>query len=95
MLPKLRSDIDVMPSPIPERPGLLLRDPFGYTETVLVLPHPWLALLSCLDGEHTELDAQALLTRLSGGELVRERRVRELSSSFRKRDFSRPTIFTR
>ncbi len=60
------------------RPGLLLRDPFGYTETVLVLPHPWLALLSCLDGEHTELDAQALLTRLMGGELVPRERVREL-----------------
>ena len=78
MLPKLRADIDVMPSPIRERPGLLLRDPFGYTESVLVLPHPWLALLSCLDGEHTELDAQALLTRLSGGELVSSDQVREL-----------------
>jgi AmmeMemoRadiSam system protein B len=78
MLPRLRADIDVMPSPIPERPGLLLRDPFGYTETVLVLPPPWLALLSCLDGEHTELDAQALLTRLAGGELVPRERVREL-----------------
>ncbi len=70
MLPRLRADIDVMPSPIRERPGLLLRDPFGYTETVLVLPHPWLALLSCLDGEHTELDAQALLHATVGGELV-------------------------
>src|SRR5262245_49363833 len=78
MLPRLRADIDVMPSPIPGRPGLLLRDPFGYTETVLVLPHPWLAILSCLDGEHTELDAQALLTRLSGGELIPRDRVREL-----------------
>jgi AmmeMemoRadiSam system protein B len=78
MLPRLRPDIDVMPSPIPDRPGLLLRDPFGYTETVLVLPHPWLALLSCLDGQHTELDAQALLTRLAGGELVPREGVREL-----------------
>ncbi len=78
MLPKLRADIDVMPSPVPERPGLLLRDPFGYTDTVLILPHPWLAFLSCLDGEHTELDAQALLTRLSGGELVPREQVREL-----------------
>ncbi len=80
-------DIDVMPSPIRERPGLLLRDPFGYTETVLVLPHPWLALLSCLDGEHTELDAQALLTRLSGGELVRSERVRELLDLLAKEGF--------
>ncbi len=78
MLPRLRTDIDVMPSPIRERPGLLLRDPFGYTDTVLVLPHPWLALLSCLDGAHTAIDAQALLTRLSGGVLVGSDKVREL-----------------
>lgn len=87
MLPKLRTDIDVMPSPIRERPGLLLRDPFGYTETVLVLPHPWLALLSCLDGEHSELDAQALLTRLSGGELVGSGKVRELLALLNEEGF--------
>lgn len=87
MLPKLRNDIDVMPSPIRERPGLLLRDPFGYTETVLVLPHPWLALLTCLDGEHTELDAQALLTRLSGGVLVGSAKVRELLALLRDEGF--------
>jgi AmmeMemoRadiSam system protein B len=87
MLPRLRADVDVMPSPIRERPGLLLRDPFGYTETVLVLPHPWLAVLSCLDGEHTELDAQALLTRLAGGELVERERVRELVSLLSEEGF--------
>jgi hypothetical protein len=78
MLPRLRTDIDVMPSPVPDRPGLLMRDPFGYTETVLILPPPWVAVLSCLDGEHSELDAQELLTRLSGGALVERERVREL-----------------
>jgi AmmeMemoRadiSam system protein B len=87
MLPRLRTDIDVMPSPIPERPGLLLRDPFGYTDTVLVLPHPWIALLSCLDGAHTELEAQALLTRLSGGVLVGAERVRELLELLREEGF--------
>ena len=35
-LPRLRRDIDVMPSPIVEQPGLLLRDPFRYTDDVLV-----------------------------------------------------------
>jgi hypothetical protein len=78
MLPRLRGDIDVMPSPIRERPGLLLRDPFGYTDTVLVIPPPWLGLLSCLDGAHSELDAQAILTRLAGGVLVERERIREL-----------------
>jgi hypothetical protein len=87
MLPRLRTDIDVMPSPIRERPGLLLRDPFGYADTVLVLPPPWLALLSCLDGAHTEIDAQALLTRLSGGVLVGSDKVRELLSLLAEEGF--------
>jgi AmmeMemoRadiSam system protein B len=87
MLPRLRTDIDVMPSPVPDRPGLLMRDPFGYTETVLILPPPWVAVLSCLDGEHSELDAQELLTRLSGGALVERERVRELVSLLSREGF--------
>jgi AmmeMemoRadiSam system protein B len=67
-----------MPSPIEGRPGLLLRDPFGYTTAVLVIPPPWVLVLQFLDGSHTELDAQALLTRLAGGEIVPRERVREL-----------------
>ena len=31
-LPRLRGDLDLMPSPVAEQPGLLLRDPFRYTE---------------------------------------------------------------
>jgi hypothetical protein len=69
-LPKLRPDVDVMPSPVPGQPGLLLRDPFLYTNDILVIPPPWVALLQCLDGEHSVLDAQSLLTRLSGGQVV-------------------------
>lgn len=70
LLRKLRHDIDVMPSPWPEQPGLLLRDPFLYTDNVLVIPPAWVAVLQCLDGLHTARDAQALLTRLAGGEIV-------------------------
>ncbi|MGH9321755.1 MAG: AmmeMemoRadiSam system protein B [Vicinamibacteria bacterium] len=87
ILPSLRGDIDVMPSPIPDRPGLLLRDPIGYTDAVLVVPSPWLAVLSCLDGAHTELDAQALLTRLAGGEIVPLQSVRELLSILNQAGF--------
>jgi AmmeMemoRadiSam system protein B len=87
MLPRLRNDVDVMPSPVPDRPGLLMRDPFGYTETVLILPPPWVAILSCLDGEHSELDAQELLTRLSGGALVERESVRELVSLLSREGF--------
>jgi hypothetical protein len=80
LLPKLRHDIDVMPSPVEGRPGLLLRDPFGYAPSMLVVPPPWVAALQCLDGSHTERDAQAVLTRLAGGELVTSAQVRELVS---------------
>lgn len=70
LLPRLRGDIDVMPSPLPDQPGLLLRDPFLYTDEILVIPPLWVVVLQCLDGGHTALDAQAILTRLTGGEIV-------------------------
>jgi hypothetical protein len=76
-LPKLRLDIDVMPSPIEGRPGLLLRDPRGYSDAILVVPPPWDFVLQLLDGEHDELDAQALLTRLAGGEIAPREALRE------------------
>jgi AmmeMemoRadiSam system protein B len=47
---------------------------------MLVVPPPWVAVLQYLDGSHTELDAQAILTRLAGGELVTAEQVRELVS---------------
>jgi hypothetical protein len=56
----------MFPSPEPEQPGLLLRDPFKYTEQMLLIP-PLLAYgLRCFDGEQTTLDLQAYLSRLAG-----------------------------
>jgi AmmeMemoRadiSam system protein B len=72
MLPRLRSDLDVMPSPAPEHPGLLLRDPFRYSEAILVIPPPLLGVLSCLDGEHSEADAMELLSRQLGASPPKE-----------------------
>src|SRR3990172_11849834 len=66
ILPRLRAALDFLPSPEANRPGLLIRDPLRYTDTVLYLPPAWAAALRCLDGEHTELDVQELLTRASG-----------------------------
>ncbi len=77
-LPRLRADIDVMPSPIAEQPGLLIRDPFRYSDKVLVFPPEWVGLLACLDGGHSELDAQAVLASLSGGGRVTREDVREM-----------------
>ena len=74
-LPQLRPGLDIFPSPVPERPGLLLRDPFRYTEEILIIPPLLVHGLLFLDGERTEIDLQAELSRLVGqivpGEVVR------------------------
>lgn len=65
-LPRLRHGLDFFPSPVPERPGLLLRDPLGYTDEILIIP-PLLAQgLFYFDGEQTELDLQAHFSQLAG-----------------------------
>ena len=66
VLPVLRRGIDIIPSPEADRPGLLLRDPLRYTDAVLYMPPAWALALRCLDGEHTELDVQEILTRATG-----------------------------
>jgi MEMO1 family protein len=62
-LAALRPSLELMPSPVAERPGLLLRDPFGYTSQVLIIPPPLVPLLRLFDGEHGEQDLVAALYR--------------------------------
>lgn len=76
-----------MPSPIPEQPGLLLRDPFLYTDHVLVIPPAWIVVLQCLDGAHSALDAQAILTRLAGGRIVAREEVEQFVSVLNEAGF--------
>lgn len=52
-LPRLRKDLDVMASPVAEQPGLLMRDPYRYSEETLVVPMAVLPLLRLLDGACT------------------------------------------
>jgi len=58
VLPALRPALDILPSPEPDRPGLLIRDPLHYADAVLYVPPTWAWALRCLDGEHSELDVQ-------------------------------------
>lgn len=73
-LPRLRLGLDIIASPIPEKPGLLFRDPFRYTDEILIIPPLLAAGLTFFDGESTTLDVQAYLSKLSGqlipGEIV-------------------------
>lgn len=65
-LPRLRRELDIMPSPVPDRPGLLIRDPFQYTDSVAIIPPLLAQTLMLFDGQHTELDLRARLTQLTG-----------------------------
>ncbi len=54
-----------MPSPDPEQPGLLLRDTYGYSERVLVIPPQLVKGLQFFDGASTENDLREWLVRVT------------------------------
>jgi AmmeMemoRadiSam system protein B len=65
-LPRLRADLDIMPSPLAEQPGLIVRDPFRFSEATLLIPPLLARCLRCFDGAHDEGDLRAVIARLSG-----------------------------
>jgi MEMO1 family protein len=73
-LPRLRMDLDFMPSPVPDRPGLLIRDPYRYSDATLIVPPALVQCLQFFDGVQTDGDLRAALVQLTGdlrvGEVV-------------------------
>ncbi|MCU1257580.1 MAG: hypothetical protein JWO80_465 [Bryobacterales bacterium] len=65
-LPRLRLNLDFMPSPVDDRPGLLIRDSLQYSDAVLIIPPVLVQALSCFDGEQTDLDLRARLVEYTG-----------------------------
>lgn len=65
-LPRLRLSLDFMPSPDSQQPGLLIRDPYHFSDTVVLVPAPLVPCLACFDGEQTTLDLRADLVRITG-----------------------------
>jgi len=65
-LPRLRLNLDFLPSPDPDQPGLYIRDPFRYSDAMLLIPPPLVASLACFDGEQTDVDLRASLVRATG-----------------------------
>lgn len=65
-LPRLRMDLDFVPSPLRDRPGLLIRDPFRYSDATLIVPPVLVECLPFFDGRQTDLDLRAALVQLTG-----------------------------
>src|SRR5882757_7351743 len=63
ILPKLRTNLDFMVSPVRDRPGLLIRDFFRYSDAVLIVPPLLIPGLLFFDGMRTDEDLQTELTR--------------------------------
>ena len=66
-LSRLRSDLNFMPSPISDRPGLLIRDFFGYSDATLIIPPSLVSCLHLFDGVQTIEDLHAQLSRMAQG----------------------------
>ncbi len=93
-LPRLRMDLDFLPSPVPDRPGLLIRDPFRYSDATLIIPPALVECLQCFDGRQTDLDLRSELFKITGdlkvGEL--EQHIRD---SLSQAGFFEDEIFER
>lgn len=65
-LPRLRMNLDFMPSPVPDRPGLLIRDPYHYSDATLIIPPALVPCLQLMDGVSSDLELRELLVRITG-----------------------------
>jgi MEMO1 family protein len=65
-LARLRMDLDFMPSPVEDRPGLLIRDPYHYSDATLIVPAPLVACLEFFDGQQSDLDLKQALVQITG-----------------------------
>ncbi len=81
-----------MPSPVSDRPGLLIRDPLLYSDQVLIIPPPLVPLLALFDGDHDELDLEAALVELTGESEV-EALLRHLTDTLRGAAFLQDEAF--
>jgi len=55
-----------MPSPSPDNPGLFIRDPYRFSDAMLIVPPPLVECLECFDGRQSYLDLRAVLVRITG-----------------------------
>jgi AmmeMemoRadiSam system protein B len=91
-LPRLRMNLDFMPSPFQDRPGLLIRDTLQYSDATLIIPPVLVEALGCYDGEQGELDLRQVLVNLTGDLQVSELEE-HLSSTLRQAGFFEDDVY--
>jgi len=93
-LPPLRTNLDVMPSPVDERPGLLVRDSYRYSDATLIVPPLLVECLRFFDGRHTDLDLREHLFRVTG-ELETGRHADHLCQTLSEAGFLEDEVYGR
>lgn len=91
--PKLRP-VEAFPVEANGQKRIALRDPAGFTDSVLVLPPPLLDIVSLLDGEHTLLDVQEMFMRRHRQLLLTER-LSEILATLDEQGFLDSPAFAR
>lgn len=86
--------LDIIPSPASDRPGLLIRDPYRYSDAMLIVPPALVECLECFDGRQTDLDLRALLVRITGDLQVGELE-KHLTETFSTAGFLEDDAFAR
>jgi len=85
-------NLDFMPSPFKDRPGLLIRDTLQYSDATLIIPPMLVEALGCYDGEQSELDLRQVLVNLTGDLQVSELED-HLSSTLRQAGFFEDDVY--
>jgi AmmeMemoRadiSam system protein B len=55
-----------VPSPLPDREGLLVRDPYRYAEQMIIVPLPLVPCLAFFNGATSVAEAKEMLVRVAG-----------------------------
>jgi hypothetical protein len=84
--PRLRRAIEAFPVEQDGQQLVGVRDPAGYTSSVLVLSRPLVEIVALFDGEHSIVDIQAEIMRRHG-ELVRREHLEEIVAALDAQGF--------
>ncbi|PYM91916.1 MAG: AmmeMemoRadiSam system protein B [Candidatus Rokuibacteriota bacterium] len=84
--PRLRR-VEAFPVQHEGRSCVALRDPAGYTDSIVLLHGPLLEIVSLFDGEHTVADIQTAVMRRHGGALIERQQIEEIAEALDQQGF--------